>query len=54
MRDGRQDHLGADASVGFGAGAGGGIASGGVSRRVRESQCRPDVCEGVGEVSPGE
>ncbi|KAI0251662.1 hypothetical protein BJV78DRAFT_416470 [Lactifluus subvellereus] len=35
-------------------GAGGGMGSGGVLCRERESRRRPDACEGVGEVSPGE
>lgn len=54
MRNGRQDRLWVGGGVGFGAGAGGGMGRGGVLCRERESRCRPDACEGVGEVSPGE
>jgi hypothetical protein len=50
MRKGPQERLGAGAGVIFGVGTG----SGGVSRRVRESRCRLEPWEGVGEVRPGE
>lgn len=52
MRNGTQERLGASTGVTFGAGTG----SGGVSRREREreSRCRLDAWEGVGEVNPGD
>lgn len=56
MRNGAQERLGLGlgAGAGVGLGAGTGTGSGGVSCRERESRRRPDACEGVGEVSPGE
>ena len=52
MRNGTHERLVASTGVGFGFGAGTG--SGGGSRFERESRCRLDPCEGVGEVNTGE
>ena len=50
MLNGRQDRLWVSGGVGFGAGAGGSMGSGGVLCHECESRCRSDTCEGVGEV----
>jgi len=54
MRNGTHERFVASTGVGFGFGFGAGTGSGGVSRRERESRCRLDPCEGVGEVNAGE